>query len=472
MHALSPSRPSVRRPLPVVLTPLTAILALVAFAELGRGQTLWTLRSSPTVPPARIDTGITFDSLRGVTVMFGGGNGLVGMFDTWEWDGAAWTERFPTSNPPPRESGRLAFDSARGVTVLFGGYLTGAANDTWEYDGTNWTQHTPGTNPPPRYYHAVAYDAARNETVLCGGYGGGYLGDTWAWNGTTWTQRFPTSSPGARTQMAMAYDATRQCIVAFGGRTSPTSYPTSTWEWNGTNWVERFPATSPPARESHAMAYDSLRQRVILFGGNTAANVRLDDTWEWDGTNWLARPMPVSPAPVRYHGMAFDAARARAVVFGGSTDTGLIATTWEHYHPAPASYTSYGSACPGSNGTPNLAAAPGELPWLGEPFDVVLANMLPVSIAVLAMGFSNSSVGLPLDLGPFGAPSCSLLMSNELWWAYITPGSGTLAATRVLPASVSAVGLHLYDQFAVIDPVVNPLGLVFSNGCDALLAFK
>ncbi|MEO6594377.1 MAG: kelch repeat-containing protein [Planctomycetota bacterium] len=457
------------------LASISAGLAITSLASHAHAQTVWNLRTSPTVPPARQDTGLAFDSLRGQTVMFGGQTGAIALFDTWEWDGTNWALRFPANSPPARDSGRLVFDSGRGLTVLFGGYTTGAANDTWEWDGTNWTQRTPAGSPPPRYYHAMAHDQARGETVLFGGYGGGYLGDTWVWNGTTWTQRFPTSSPGARTQMAMAYDAARQRVIAFGGRLSPTNYPGSTWEWDGTNWIQASPLTSPGPRESSAMAYDSLRQRVVLFGGNNSVNQQLNDTWEWDGSNWLQRMPALAPAPVRYHAMAYDSTRSRTVVFGGRTSTGqFLNQTWEYYHPTPATYVLFGSGCPGSAGTPNLGVAANELPWLGETFEVNLTNAPSVSIGVLAWGLSNtsSSIGpLPFNLGILGAPLCNLLV-DPVHTEFSIAMAGNATVGRFFPNNPAIAGALFYDQFAVLDAGANALGLSFSQGGAGRVALK
>ena len=459
------------------LLAIPASLALAGLATPGHAQTNWTLRATQTIPPARLDAGMAFDSLRGRTVLFGGGTGVIDLFDTWEWDGLAWTLVIPASSPPARESGRMAFDTARGVTVLFGGYVAGAANDTWEWAGTNWTQRAPAASPPPRYYHALAYDAARGETVLFGGYGGGYLGDTWIYDGTNWTQRFPANSPGSRTQVAMAYDAARQRIIAFGGRTSVTNYPSTTWEWDGVNWNLLTPAGAPPAREGHAMTYDHLRQRVVLFGGSNSSGTRLNDTWEWDGSAWQQRTPTVTPAPVRYAAMAYDSVRQRSVVFGGVTNTGVNGATWEYYHPAPATYVTFGSGCAGRAGVPLLSVAPDHLPWLGTTFRVDLSNAPPLTAAALVWGFSRTLVGpgpipLPLNLGILGAPFCNLLVDPVLSPSIATDISGNGSVSRALPDNAALIGLMVYDQFAVFDLTANALGLVLSRAGGAMLTIK
>jgi hypothetical protein len=179
----------------------TLALALLASGVTMVGQVRaqlveWTQR----VPIARGYAAMTYDSARGVTVMFGGYSSPgLHSGETWEWDGTTWNYR-AIDGPSPRYGHAMAYDSARHVTVLFGGYTnTGPYynGETWEWDGTTWTQRA-GSGPSPREHHAMAYDAARGVTVLFGGDGlNGYSNETWEWNGVTWTQRV-VSGPSLR----------------------------------------------------------------------------------------------------------------------------------------------------------------------------------------------------------------------------------------------------------------------------------
>ncbi len=125
---------------------------------------------------------MAYDSVRGVTVLFGGWDGLSIFGDTWEWDGSSWTQ-VSSSGPSARYEHAMAYDSARGVTVLFGGRdVSSRFRDTWEWDRSSWTQVST-SGPSARELLAMAYDSARGVTVLFGGGGGsGYLGDTWEYS--------------------------------------------------------------------------------------------------------------------------------------------------------------------------------------------------------------------------------------------------------------------------------------------------
>ena len=127
---------------------------------------------------------MAYDSVRGVTVMFGGADPSGVRGDTWEWDGTTWTQRNPTTSPPARYGHAMAFNAERGVTELFGGqtgfaFGAGVLGDTWQWDGNDWTQ-VPITGPTPRTFTKMVYDSNRHRTVLFGGYNGSqFVGDTW-----------------------------------------------------------------------------------------------------------------------------------------------------------------------------------------------------------------------------------------------------------------------------------------------------
>src|SRR5262249_19019720 len=221
----------------------------------------WLLRAA-TGPHGRGRTAMAYDSLRGVSILFGGTLGVslgTGQDnDTWEWDGTSWTQR-AVPGPGARRSHAMAYDTGRGVTVLFGGQdcCSGGAvflSDTWEWDGVAWMlRATDG--PSPRAWHSMAYDSERGVTVLFGGgdrqNSGGELGDTWEWDGQTWSLR-TTSGPPPRRVQAMAYDSARRVTVMAARRN--TEMPPHPWERNGSEWTQpTSPGPLPPA--GHHLVY-------------------------------------------------------------------------------------------------------------------------------------------------------------------------------------------------------------------------
>lgn len=286
-------------------------------------------------PSARWFPTMSYDSGRGVAIMFGGANASAYNSEHWEWAGTNWTRRFPSPRPIGRVQMGMAYDAARGNTVLFGGYYGGGLiGDTWLYDGTasTWTGLSlpPGQRPSPRSQPAMAYDAKKGRVVLMGGQTStGRIADTWEWNGAFWEQEPGTPAALARYGHAMAYDTARNKLVLFGGIGATNSDVGDTWERGDGGWTKIDTIDAPLARSSHSMAYDSVRKRIVLYGGADTDTI-FDDTWEFDGVTWAQRP--TSSQPIGYQGgaMAFDQARGDIIFFGGAnnvTNT-FSAETW------------------------------------------------------------------------------------------------------------------------------------------------
>lgn len=300
---------------------------------------VWTQRMPAVAPSARSNHQLSYDSARGVTVLFGGGygDGTSGMNnETWEWNGTTWSQKSPATSPSPRTFFGMAYDDARGVTVLFGGYddaTNAPIGETWEWNGTNWSLRTPVSSPQARFGLAMAYDSTRNVTVLFGGYDGvASPVDLWEWDGTNWLGSQPTLAPSPRNGHAMAFDSNRGATVLFGG-----NLIAETWEWSGAAWSLRSPTPSPAGRLLSAMVFDSGSGTSMLFGGATSAGLAAD-MWVWDGTNWVQRSTTNTPSVRYYHAMAYDSNRSVVVLFGGLVNGAAGPTnnneTWEWSIPA------------------------------------------------------------------------------------------------------------------------------------------
>ncbi|MBK9386122.1 MAG: hypothetical protein IPN34_15020 [Planctomycetes bacterium] len=448
-------------------------IALAVFCTAAVAQDQWTTSATSPRPSPRYLHAMAYDSARGVTVLFGGTHATTGALlnDTWEWNGTTWNLRAPSMRPPSRNMHAMAYDAARGVTVLFGGLNHQSARfpDTWEWDGTNWTlRHDMAVNQE-RYLVAMAYDSARRRTVRFGGGGaGGVWGDTWAWNGTTWSL-LTSFGPPARQNAQLAYDSVRDRMVLYAGEGS-SGYLQDTWEYDGATWLLRQPTTVPPIRAAYAMAYDSAVARTILFGGLTTSTT----TWSWDGDDWTARTPTGGPPPARLSAaMAYDSLRDRLVMFGG--DYTNDDRTWEYFAPVltRGSFTTYGSGCASSAGPLLLAAAPGNVPYVGSPFRIEIGPV-PTGlfhIPFLILGPSRttwSGLSLPFDLTTLNMPGCSLLASAE--FALQIPRLGTTASlTLAIPYDPLLTGSRFYLQGLVTDATANPGGIAWSNAGEVLI---
>lgn len=285
---------------------------------------------------------MAYDSAREVIVVHGGQTNPSqtgpSLDETWEYDGTTWTLR-STSGPGDRQWAAMVYDSVRRVTVLFGGerYQGGGSplGDTWTWDGALWTQ-VATSGPTPRDRMDMAFDTARARVVLHGGHTrGGHHADTWEWDGASWSQ-VTTSGPGARRNAAMAYDAARGVTVLFGGYDYCCGTLGDTWTWNGAVWT--LAASTGPLRRSTRIVSDDRRGRIVLFGGfhqavpEACCGHALADTWEWDGTSWTDLLL-AGPPPLDGHTMAFDGGRGRVVLLTNGASPIVPSDTWELVAP-------------------------------------------------------------------------------------------------------------------------------------------
>ena len=312
-------------------------------------------------PAARFRHGMVYDSVRGVSVLFGGigdGDDLSSAYrnDTWEYDGTHWTRRVTAVSPSSRMDFGLAFDRHRGRVVLFGGITNNAdfgsdlSGETWEYDGANWTQRFPAHAPAPRHSCALFYDPVRQVTTLYGGdtaLANPRAGDIWTWDGTDWTQRvvmgerplFGGGVYGSPGQPQMVWDERRGYAVL-----PPTENPVPggdfiTWTWDGIGWTARpytfagFGNTPTGAGSGLGVAYDHYRGEVIYWAGDLSDQEYI---WRWNGTDWRHDANDPGVGFQLYAAAAYDERRHSVVLFGGrygggdpSQPQGYSARTYE-----------------------------------------------------------------------------------------------------------------------------------------------
>lgn len=422
-----------------------------------------TTTGGPTITSG---SAMAYDSARRTAVHFGGWSTSAMSDQTWEYD-RTWSQRQPVNRPPARERAGMCYDSARQRTVLFGGISASRTilRDTWEWDGTDWVPRTPANSPPAVAGFAMAYDSARSRCVLFGGsVAAGYSTETWEWDGTNWTRRTPTTSPPGREQHALAFDSARGKTVLFGGIANAVDLD-DTWEWDGATWVHALPAIRPQARRSHAMAYDIARARTVMTSGRFGLGTTpIYDTWVWDGSAWAASSLN-APSPGLFSRPAvYDSVRRRTVMVGPSSIGSVL---WE-YGDTTWSYATFGTGCPGTNGTPTFGLAAGSIPVLGQTLTFDLLNLPTVPRPLVGiLGISNTlwrgGAPLPIDLGFLGMTACQLLVSDDATMP--VPGAASASQWRMqLPYDANFLGARAFLQVFVLDPGANPFGATLTNG--------
>lgn len=195
----------------------TSVTLLVAIQCSAQPCFRW-IERNPSHRPAQVSSrSMAFDSSHGVSVLYNGTD-LMGGRGTWEWDGEQWFLRTATG-PDAGFRHTMVFDTMRSVTISFGGSIAGEPTDElWEWDGDSWSRPSiPQPRPGDRHNHAAAYDSQRGVMVVFGGIGelGNLFGGTPEFDGERWI--FPLGTgPVPRHSHAMAYDAHRGVTVLFG----------------------------------------------------------------------------------------------------------------------------------------------------------------------------------------------------------------------------------------------------------------
>jgi hypothetical protein len=301
----------------------------------------WTLQQTLNAPPERAGASLSFDPVRGVTVLFGGatpasntitGEGIADYADTWTWDGSNWNQLSPAASPSGRQGAGMVFDAARRVTVLFGGYAdqetlykNAFRQDTWTWDGNSWTQQTTASGPPRTESLGFVYDDALGKAVLVGGsmfiiptylqsVGAGFIihaKDTWTLDASGWTD-LPPAEPDERSNAVIAYDPATQTVILMGGYCldQPQSLCFDTWSWDGSHWVQLN--TTSPGAYSNGLAYDAATRELVMPSGT--------DTFTFDGALWTDHPGSADPAmaALLFPGVTQDSSGA-PILFGGVT---------------------------------------------------------------------------------------------------------------------------------------------------------
>lgn len=188
-------------------------------------------------PAARAEAVMAFDPRRRKLVLFGGYSTTDGrqtrFGDTWEWDGRGWSQVSQTG-PTPRNGSTMVFYPPRGVSILFGGSDGVASGETWSWDGRTWTRDSALTSEP-RYNTVMWYDPVTEHLFRFGGwYDRRRWDDTWEYDGLRWS-RLTVRGPSPRNHAAVTYDDRRRVAVLIGGHDGDHVLG-DVWEWHGGKW--------------------------------------------------------------------------------------------------------------------------------------------------------------------------------------------------------------------------------------------
>ena len=234
-----------------------------------------------------------------------------------------------TARPGPRDDASMAYLAHTGAAVLFGGWSNSGRSyfdDTWTWQGGCWTLDVVQSAPSSRTAMAMAYDPFRKLVVAFGGRTNpstaAFSDETWLWNGQAWSQA--ASGPKLGFSWA-AFDENLQQVVLYGPGADGVG---QTWGWDGNHW-QQFTGQSPPARTGTAMTFDPSSHRLILFGGLEIQGMTLlNDTWAWNGSTWSKLAPAHSPSPRQSAALASFSARKEVLLVGGNGRDGFDSDAW------------------------------------------------------------------------------------------------------------------------------------------------
>lgn len=134
---------------------------------------------------------------------------------------------------------------------------------------------------------------------------------------------------------------------------------------------------------------------------------------------------------------------------------------WAGTAPAKAEYTTYGVACPGSNGSVTLSGVPSARPVLGTTMQAKAINLpVPAPVVIMMMGVQDQVPGI--DLTAIGAPGCRVDV-QILALEFLTAAAGQATWSFAIPNNPVWLGQSIYHQVVTSDPPANPFGITTSN---------
>ncbi|MDF1799565.1 MAG: kelch repeat-containing protein [Planctomycetota bacterium] len=447
----------------------------------------WAMTPTPSDPPLRRENPGAADATH--MYVFGGKSGESGgveLNDLWAFDGATWTLKTADGaigSPPARSRAGVTFNVNRNRLTVFGGIDAAGLylNDVWEWDPmTNtWADRTPVSgSPSPRRYTALAFDYSSGNVLMFGGVdaSGTHLNDTWTFDGSAWTQQTPSGPvPAPRIQHALVERADIFDVVLCCGQDTATGTVfDDTWTWSSGSWTLVPTATKPVSRVAMDAAYDLQRGRVVIPSGSPGPTGSISE-FDTATSDWIVRPLDSGIFKVTRYFLAYVPSLGRTYKVGGQAlnPTAPADKTYDYQSDFIGAISTSGSGCAGTAGVTLLV--PTGAPWIGGTLDVGVANVAASELALMLVGFDNSSwLGspLPLDLGGLlSAPGCLLQMAPDLGLTKVLgTGPSIVNFNTVLPTDTSFAGLTFYLQALTLDVVSSTYAI--SDVATGLLGIK
>lgn len=237
--------------------------------------------------------------------------------------------------------------------------------------------------------------------------------------------------------------------VRLGANNSTADLPLNTWSHVAITWTG-LPAAGPGTLSLYLNG--QLANAVSVSVGTLAPPST--SPFVIDGSGTCGGGFTGNLDELRYYNTVLSPAQIAQVAAHGTT----------------ATFTAFGTGCPGAGGIPILSQQAGSLPRLGQTFQLSLTNLPLTTSPIGVLGFSTTSnssglgvYALPHDLGALGMPGCAQLVSEE-GLTILQATNGQVVWQVVIPADAALTGVTFHVQALVPEGGVNVFGATVTNG--------
>lgn len=353
------------------------------------------------------------------------------------WDGVGWSAFGSGVDGTASQVAVWSLLALPNGDLIAGGNFQTAggasANSVARWDGVAWSPLGLGLSGGSFIFETGVTSLVRmaNGDLVAGGsfpFIDGVIanGTVARWNGSSWTNlNGPTGQVTSMATLTNGDLVASQSSIFLSGSTSV---------WNGSTW-------SPlPGAPTGVRSMLRLPDGDLLVGGGTA-----DPIQRWNGTTWtIPAVSPDQGVTALASGRDGDVAVCGYFESIGATASHRVARLTT---TCPATATSFGQGCTGSNGANLLTAT--ALPWLGGASAVRATGMPLNGLALRELGLAPAALPL-VQILPQAGPGC-ILYVPPLVADLRVPQAGVIDDSFAIPDSMALVGFVLLEQFVAFD---------------------
>lgn len=281
-----------------------------------------------------------------------------------------------------------------------------------------------------------------------------------AWNGSSWQEMGRGLDNTVR---AIALRPNGELIAAGDFTGDGQRNLQRIARWDGNSWQALGAGlTGDPGEQTSVHSLLVLPNGDLLAGGNFryAGGIPARGVARWDGTAWQAVDGGVDGTVLALAQAADGTVYAGGnFLRAGGRHSAYLARLRSNL---PATAVSYGMACAGSAGLPNLEHD--SLPWTGSHYQASCRGAAANALAVELFGLLADNSPLQL-VHPTAAPSCQLLLQPTSALLRLVQ-NGMATGGTALPNSPSLAGVQLLQQFLIGE--LGPTGLQLLASSNAL----